>query len=143
MRTDLPLLTPEGIQMSIELDPIEEMIGKPLEQMAPAQLARYITYYQREANSIQLVDPPGVRETSTFKSLQGEYGKERTAALLRHIFLKEGGRLEVRKGEQEYISHRHFTTAMRWWTDKLDIALQVEANDDPEDDIEFVFATEL
>lgn len=129
--------------MSTELDPIEEMIGKPLEQMAPAQLARYITYYQREANGIQLTDPPTVRETSIFKSLQNEYGKERTAALLRYIFLQEGGRMEVRKGEKEYIAHRHFTTAMRWWTDKLDIALQVEAKDDTEDDTEFIFATEL
>ena len=129
--------------MSTELDPIEEMIGKPLEQMAPAQLARYITYYQREANGIQLVDPPTVRETAIFKSLQNEYGKERTAALIRHVFLEEGGRMEVRKGEKEYIAHRHFTTAMRWWTDKLDIALQVEAKDDTEDDTEFIFATEL
>lgn len=129
--------------MSTELDPIEGMIGKPLEQMAPAQLARYITYYQREANGIQLVDPPTVRETAIFKSLQNEYGKERTAALIRHVFLEEGGRMEVRKGEKEHIAHRHFTTAMRWWTDKLDIALQVEAKDDTEDDTEFIFATEL
>ena len=129
--------------MSTELDPIEEMIGKSLERMAPGQLARYVTYYQREANGIQLVDPPTVRETAIFKSLQNEYGKERTAALIRHVFLEEGGRMEVRKGEKEYIAHRHFTTAMRWWTDKLDIALQVEAKDDTEDDTEFIFATEL
>lgn len=129
--------------MSTELDPIEEMIGKSLEQMAPAQLARYITYYQREANGIQLVDPPTVRETAIFKSLQNEYGKERTAALIRHVFLEEGGRMEVRKGEKEFISHRHFTTAMRWWTEKLDVAVQAKVQRKASVAERFTFSKEL
>lgn len=129
--------------MKADLDPIEAMIGKPLERMAPGQLARYVTYYQREANDIQLVDPPTVRETSIFSSLQREYGKDRTAALFRHIFLKEGGRMEVRKGEKEFISHRHFTTAMRWWTEKLDVAVQAKVQRKASVAERFTFSKEL
>lgn len=129
--------------MTQELDPIEEMIGKPLERMAPGQLARYVTYYQREANGIQLVDPPTVRETSVFKSLQNEYGKERTAALIRHIFLNQGGRMEVRKGEKEYVSHRHFTTAMRWWTERIDVSLQAKSEKKASVEERFKFSKEL
>ena len=126
-----------------DLDPIEEMIGKPLEKMAPGQLARYVTYYQREANGIELTDPPTVRETSIFKSLQKEYGKDRTAALFRHIFLKEGGRMEVTRGQQEYIAHRHFSTVMRWWTEKIDVSLQATQTRKESVSSRFVFATEL
>ena len=129
--------------MTDELDPVEEMIGRPLEQMAPAQIARYISLYQREANDISLVDPPTHRETAIFKSLQREYGSDHVAALIRHIFLKNGGRMEVRKGEHEYIAHRHFTTAMRWWTDKLNIELQAKATQKSNVDEQFIFASEL
>lgn len=136
-----PSLAPEGTTMT--LDPIEEMIGKPLEKMAPGQLARYVTYYQREANSISLTDPPTVRETSIFKALQSEYGKDRTAALFRHIFLKEGGRMEITKGQREYVAHRHFTTAMRWWTEKIDVELQSKGKAKESVASRFTFASEL
>ena len=129
--------------MTDELDTVEKMIGRPLEQMAPGQLARYVTYYQREANGIQLVDPPTVRETAVFKSLQNEYGKKRTAALIRHIFLNQGGRMEVRKGEKEYISHRHFTTAMRWWTERIDVSLQAKSEKKASVEERFKFSKEL
>ena len=126
-----------------DLDPVEKTIGKPLEQMAPGQLARYVTIYQKEANGISLTDPPTVREVSIFKALQREYGKERTAALLRHIFLKEGGRMEITRGQQEYIAHRHFTTAMRWWTEKIDVSLQATVTRKKSVSSRFTFATEL
>lgn len=129
--------------MTNELDPVEEMIGRPLEQMAPAQVARYISLYQREANSISLVDPPTHRETAIFKSLQREYGADHVAALIRHVFLKNGGRMEVRKGEYEYIAHRHFTTAMRWWTDRLNIELQAKVERKSKVSERFVFSKEL
>lgn len=126
-----------------DLDPVEKIIGKPLEQMAPGQLARYVTIYQKEANGISLTDPPTVREVSIFKALQREYGKERTAALLRHIFLKEGGRMEITRGQQEYVAHRHFTTAMRWWTEKIDVSLQATVTRKESVSSRFTFATEL
>lgn len=129
--------------MTTELDPIEGMIGKRLEEMKPGQLARYVTYYQREANDIKLTDPPTVREVSIFKALQTEYGKERTAALFRHIFLKEGGRMEITKGQHEYVAHRHFTTAMRWWTEKIDVSLQATETRKESVSSRFTFATEL
>lgn len=125
-----------------QLDPIEEMIGKSLERMRPGELARYITIYQREANGIQLVDPPRHIEVSTLKNFQKHYGPDRAAAIVRFLFLQEGGKYEV-WGERQFIEHHHFTSGMRRWSNKIDIALQVKANDKPEDDTEFIFATEL
>lgn len=138
-----PLTRTEGITMSEELDPVEEVIGKPLERMAPGELARYVTIYQREANNIFLTDPPTIREVSVFKSFQKEYGKDRTAALFRHVFLKNGGRMEVRKGEKEYVAHRHFSTAMRWWTERIDVMLQARTEQKAKVSERFIFTSEL
>lgn len=127
------------------LDPIEEMIGKPLEKMAPMQLARYITYYHREANGIQLVDPPGNAEVSTLKGFQKHYGPERAADILRFLFLVKGGTYEV-FGNTETIEHRHFTSGMRRWSNKIDIELQKKSQKSQpkkRTSERFVFAREL
>lgn len=126
------------------LDPVEDLIGKPLEQMAPGQLARYITIYQLEANGIQLVDPPGHAEVSALKAFQKHYGPDRAANIIRFLFLRHGGTYDV-WGTDDLIEHRHFTSGMRRWTNKIDIDLQKKAwvaqHEDEDDDL--VFATEL
>ena len=126
------------------LDPIEEMIGMPLEKMRGGHLARYITYYHLEANGIHLVDPPGQIEVSALNGFKRHYGADRSAAIFRFLFLEKGGTYDV-WGETQTIEHRHFQSNMRRWMNKIDIELQKRSlvRQADEDDDDLVFATEL
>lgn len=125
----------------MSLDPIEEELGAPLEEMKPHQLVKYVKTYQKEVNGIELSGSPQ-GDLSTMKAFQRDYGKERAAAIIRDLFLKGEGKAKVTK-QEEILTVRHFSTGLRWWTDKVDHRLQSATKADFEVDDEFTFATEL
>lgn len=122
-------------------DPIEEELGKPLEEMRPHELVKYITTYHEVMNGLQLPSAPQA-DLAVMKTFQRDYGPERAAAVLRFLFLKNGGKFEVVR-DREFITHRHFSKGLRWWLDKIDLKLQ--SADKAEEDVvsDFTFATDL
>lgn len=122
-------------------DPIEEGMGKALEEMKPHELVRYITNFQQEINGLQLPSAPQA-DLSVMKTFQRDYGPERAAAVLRFLFSKNGGKYEVVR-DREVITHRHFSKGLRWWTDKIDLTLQTSAQAEKEVATDFTFAEDL
>lgn len=114
---------------------------KPLEQMNPAELLGYIETFQREVNEIQL-SPGGAQGVATLRRFQNDYGAQRAAAIIRELFVENQGHYKVNK-DVETITHRHFSTNLRWFTDKIDINLQSRAKSEADVEREFIFASSL
>lgn len=117
-------------------------IGKPLERMSPRDLLRYIVLSQDEINGIKL-SGSGSKGVATMKRFQNQYGPERAAAIMRHLFVKERGRYEVGKNGIEHITQNHFTEPLSWFTDKVDVKAQAKDSRRKGMASEFIFATEL
>lgn len=123
-------------------DSRELAIGKPLERMSPRDLLRYIVLSQDEINGIKL-SGSGSKGAATMKRFQNQYGPERAAAIMRHLFVKERGRYEVGKNGIEHITQNHFTEPLSWFTDKVDVKAQAKDRRRKGMASEFIFATEL
>ena len=123
------------------LDPIEEELGKRLEEMKPHELVRYIHIHQKEVHEVELASSPQA-DLATMKAFQRDYGPERAGAILRDLFIKGGGKAKVTR-EEELLTVRHFSKGLRWWTDKVDIRLQSAGKADRDVATEFTFAEDL
>lgn len=104
-------------------DSREREIGKPLEQMSPSNFLRYIVLSQEELNGIKLSDS-GSRGVATMRKFQSHYGPERAAGIVRYLFINERGRTVVGSNGPEHITQHHFSEALRWFTDKVDLKAQ-------------------
>lgn len=125
----------------MSLDPIEEELGKRLEDMKPHELVRYIAIHQKEVHEVELSGSPQA-DLATMRAFQRDYGPERAGAILRDLFLKGGGKAKVAR-QEELLTVRHFSKGLRWWTDKVDIRLQTANKAEREVATEFTFAEDL
>lgn len=93
-------------------DPIEDLMGKDVEDMTGGELAVYI----REYLKIVGIDMPmdGIVERKTMESFKRRYPGDRAGRIVQYAMLSGGGRKDG-----EWIRTAMFSQRMKWWTDKL------------------------
>ena len=106
-----------------DIDPVEEIIGKPVQEMNEAELLQYLTTYVSALYDLDM-KLDGLKERSIFKGLKSLYGPQAGLIVKWAMFRHEG-----KKGE-EILSPFDFTRGMKWYTDKLYTELQLHLNSD-------------
>lgn len=103
-----------------DYDPIEEIIGKPLDKMDAGELVKYInTFYEHSEGDRPVGNPDTQREHLEWAL--STYGSAKMAKMFRHIYLTHAGRVTVGwKGDKERIVPGHFRKEMSWFHEYLD-----------------------
>ena len=104
--------------MDDEWDPIEKEIGKPVEEMTPAELVSYIVTYFKARYGIELT-PDWLIDRKILESFQKRYGKEKAGRIVQWVMIRKGG-----KKDGKYITFTIFSKGMKWWTDIQDLEVQ-------------------
>lgn len=104
-----------------EMDPVEEAIGKPVQDMNESELLQYLTTYVGALYDLDM-KMDGLKEKSIFKGLKTLYGSQAGLIVKWAMYRHEG-----KKGE-EPISPFDFSRGMKWYTDKLYTELQLHLN---------------
>lgn len=101
-----------------KLDPIERLVGKPVEDMTGGELAVYMKLYLENMYGIHVVYDQ-VIDRKIMESLQKRYGRDIAGRIVQHVMLRRGGK----KGDG-YVTSSCFSTGMKWWTDDVYQELQ-------------------
>lgn len=104
-------------------DPIEELMGKDVEEMTGGELAVYI----REYLKVMGVDMPldSIVDRKTMEAFKRRYPGDRAGRIVQHAMLVMGGRKDG-----EWIRTAMFSQKMKWWTDKIWAEVQDYAESD-------------
>lgn len=102
-----------------ELDPLEKLMKKRVQDMTPGDLISYITTYMKEVHEVKLVTDPSVpKERAVFRGLQKTYGQD-AGLIVKWVFWKYQG-----KYDGKLINFLSFQKACKWWTDIMYTELQ-------------------
>jgi hypothetical protein len=107
-----------------DMDPVEETIGKPVQEMSEAELLQYLTTYVGALYDLD-IKIEGLRERSVFKGLKNQYGDKTAGLLVKWAMFRHEGK----KGG-EILQPWDFSKGMKWYTDKLYTELQLHLNSD-------------
>jgi len=104
----------------MEMDSIEEMLGKSVEDLTDTELVVYVKTSMKEINGLDL-PVQGMRERSIMAGLKRTYGPD-AGKIVKWAFQHHQGR---RDGKP--ITYSTFSKNMKWWTDILYLELQEAA----------------
>ncbi|AEQ21063.1 conserved hypothetical protein [Rhodococcus phage E3] len=105
-----------------EMDPVEQMIGKPVTKMTGDELISYIKTYMQAMHGVDLgID--GVKERSVMTALRRIY-KDDAGRIVKWVMTKRSGRDQ----KDELVTYFSFQRADKWWLDKIHIEMQVHQN---------------
>lgn len=95
----------------LDRDPVEDHLGKAVDEMAPDELAAYFSLYLRARHGTA---PPmdGVKERSIFRALQRFYGQREAGHIVKWACWRYDG-----KWRGGFLSYGSFSKKMRWLTD--------------------------
>lgn len=104
----------------MEMDSVEEMLGKSVENMTDTELVTYVKTSLREVNGLEL-PVQGMRERSIMAGLKRTYGPD-AGKIVKWAFQHHQGR---RDGKP--ITYSTFSKNMKWLTDIWYLELQEAA----------------
>ena len=104
----------------MEMDSVEEMLGKSVENMTDTELVTYVKTSLREVNGLEL-PVQGMRERSIMAGLKRTYGRD-AGKIVKWAFQHHQGR---RDGKP--ITYSTFSKNMKWLTDIWYLELQEHA----------------
>lgn len=104
----------------MEMDSVEEMLGKSVENMTNTELVTYVKTSLREVNGLEL-PVQGMRERSIMAGLKRTYGPD-AGKIVKWAFQHHQGR---RDGKP--ITYSTFSKNMKWLTDIWYLELQEHA----------------
>lgn len=104
----------------MEMDSVEEMLGKSVENMTDTELVTYVKTSLREVNGLEL-PVQGMRERSIMAGLKRTYGPD-AGKIVKWAFQHHQGR---RDGKP--ITYSTFSKNMKWLTDIWYLELQEHA----------------
>ena len=103
------------------IDPLEEDIGLPCEDMTPDQLVVYLKDYHFNINHVVLkLDG---QEYRRMKWLQDIYGPRDAGHIVKWVCQHYGG-----KYDNQLVTHRRFNAKMKWWVDCMHMEMQQARN---------------
>lgn len=104
--------------MFTDLDAVENMIGKSVEQMDANELVTYVKTWTRAVYDLDL-PATAHRERSIFSGLKRTYGNRAAGQIVKWPFWKYDG---LRNGE--HITYGMFSKGMKWLTDMWYLEMQ-------------------
>lgn len=104
----------------MEMDSIEEMLGKSVEDLTDTELVVYVKTSMKEINGLDL-PVQGQRERAIMAGLKRTYGRD-AGKIIKWVFQHHQGR---RDGKP--VTYSTFSKNMKWWTDILYLELQEAA----------------